>query len=187
MTFDERIKKTLTDHSQWNGSSDTLWDKISVQLQEKPQRIRQPLWLGSAVAALLVLAFALQNIWLPATPPPPLEEAPPELRMFSAALPTPEFRVVQAGANLELPLTVWPAQEGEKEEHPRLEVWLQGDPSTLVLEMELEQETLLGTESVTVRAPEEPGTYLLVVTGTVLEDAQIKRITAEETIIVDGS
>ena len=65
MNLDERIREALRANSQWPGSPDELWQRISSQLQPKPKRSRQPLWLGTAAAAVLGLVFVFQAVWNP--------------------------------------------------------------------------------------------------------------------------
>ena len=97
MNLDERIREALRANSQWPGSPDELWQRISSQLQPKPKRSRQPLWLGTAAAAVLVLVFVFQAVWNPQPPPlPEAEEAVP-MRMLTAVLPPSGPQLVQPG------------------------------------------------------------------------------------------
>ncbi|MFY9359973.1 MAG: hypothetical protein WBM05_04625 [Limnochordia bacterium] len=184
MNLDERIREALRANSQWPGSPDELWQRISSQLQPKPKRSRQPLWLGTAAAAVLVLVFVFQAVWNPQPPPlPEAEEAVP-MRMLTAVLPPSGPQLVQPGEVVELTLDAHLSSQGAPAP-PRLEIWQEGDAEeVLVMERGLSGGELVETRLLTVQAPEEPGSYRLVVRGTVEEQGQLLEIYGEKSIVV---
>lgn len=186
MIPDERISEALRTNSQWQGSPDALWAKVSEQLRREPRRSRQPLWLGTAAAAVLILALFAQSLWKPQPPPLPDVEEPVPLRMFSVPVPLPEPQIVQGGAELKLVLTMEPGAAGE-EEGPILEIWPEKEgASPAILELTARGAQLLQDGYLMVRAPEEPGSYLMVVRGTVRDRDQLYNIYAEERITVEA-
>jgi len=67
----------------------------------------------------------------------------------------------------------------------RLEIWQEGDAEeVLVMERGLSGGELVETRLLTVQAPEEPGSYRLVVRGTVEEQGQLLEIYGEKSIVV---
>jgi len=186
MTLDERIKEALQANSTWSGSPDELWAKVAAQLPPKRQRWRQPFGLGTAAAAVLVLAFVLYAVWNPNPPSPPVVEDAPQLRMFSAVLPAFEPLLVEGGAEIELAVDVSLAADST-ERPPHLEIWAEGEERSLTAVMDLDGGALLRTRSLTVQAPEEPGSYRLVVSGAVQEAGQLYQVHGELTIVVQSA
>ena len=71
MTLDERIRKALRTNSKWQGSPEELWGRISSQLNKEAKRSRQPLWLGTAAAAVVRLTLLLHTGLEPPPSPTP--------------------------------------------------------------------------------------------------------------------
>lgn len=186
MTLDERIRKALRANSKWQGSPEELWGRISSQLNKEAKRSRQPLWLGTAAAAVVLLALLLHTVWNPLPPQPPEVEQAAPMRMLSSALPELEPRVVRAGGEIQLALDIHLAG-GVPETQPQLEIWKEdGQESALVSELDLSGVELLRDGFLTITAPSEPGSYRLVVRGTVKEQNELYGIYAEETIVIEA-
>ena len=63
MGFDEKVAESLRENSQWLGSPDKMWAEIQDELNEKiPWWRKQQLWLGTAVAATILLVFLFQGV-----------------------------------------------------------------------------------------------------------------------------
>lgn len=186
MTFDEQIKKTLEEKSQWSGSSDQLWEKVATQLdQKKPLWHRPPFWLGTAVAAMFIVAVLLQTVFSPLPPETHEAEELPRMQTFSTIMLSPEPLFIQVGAELELALDIYLAGEGETE-YAHLLIWkLEELEETLITELDLNAKELLEQGSLTVSAPGEPGSYRLVVQGVARDQEQLYSIYAEQSIFVE--
>ncbi len=185
MTLDERIKQALRKNSQWEGSAEALWAQIASQLEEKPKPKRQPLWLGTAAAAVLVMALVLQAVWSPHPPEPQLPQADKsaELRLFSTALPPIPREAVPGGGTVELVLEVHLTPAGTPSP-PQLEIWQEGTEPALVIQEELDGAQLLREGVLIVQAPSEPGSYRLVVHGSVPGEGQLYAIYGEKLVEV---
>ena len=187
MTFDQQIKKTLEKNSEWPGSSDQLWERISTQLEQKKRPWhKQPFWLGTAVAAILLLALMVQSIRSPLPPETPTPEMLSRMQSFSTIMLSVEPRSVNVGEQLELPLDIYLTEESEPE-HAQLLIWKTSDTEDLLVsELLLDGSELFVQGSLDVDAPTEPGTYRLVVQGLTHQEGQAYAIYAEETIRVEG-
>ena len=182
MNLDDRIREELRANSQWTASTEELWQRISSQLQPNPKRSRQPLWLGTAAAAELVLVIVFQAVWTPQPPPLPEAEEAVTMRMLTAVLPPSGPQLVQTGEVVELTFDAHLSRQGAPAP-PRQKIRQEGDAEE-VLEMErgLSGGELVETRLLTVQAPEEPGSYRLVVRGSVEEQGQLLEIYGEKSI-----
>ncbi|NLJ80060.1 MAG: hypothetical protein GX335_03435 [Firmicutes bacterium] len=135
MADEKRIKEALEINSRWSGSADQLWARISPRLRPKgPWRQQRQFWLGTAAAALLILAFFLKAVQSP-LPPPAEPEENPQLRSFSA-LPEEEALLRAPGETIEFTLQVFPAPEGQQ----------LGPPLLAITRLEEDQEPFLVEE-----------------------------------------
>lgn len=188
MTFDEQIKKTLKENSQWPGSSEQLWDKVSSQLEPRKRLwLRPPFWFGTAVAAMLLVAVLVKTVFSPLPPTLPEVEEMPRMQTFSAVMLPVEPISVQAEAELGLALDIYLVAE-EEPEYAQLLVWQIDElEETLHTKIDLEADYLLEQGSLTVEVPRNAGTYRLVVQGVVQDQNQLYGIYAEQIIIVEGN
>lgn len=183
MTFDEQIKKTLRENSEWLGSPQELWDKIAKELEPKKRWWqRPPLWLGSAAAAV-VLLFLLQGVWNPLPPTVPENQEPIQMKTFTALIAAPEPEQAAPGAELELPVDIYltPTHEGTLS---LIMVKQEAEGETIVQELSLDGTQLLAEQVLKVQAPLELGTYRLTVQGTFQAEGQLYSAWAEKIIEV---
>lgn len=185
MTFDEQVKNTLEEHSQWPGSADELWGKISSQLDnEKRAWQKRPFWLGTAVAALLFVALFAQTVLSPLPSETPEVQDLSKMQTFSAVMFVEELQSVQAKEEIEIDLDIFLAVE-EQSEYATLVIWRLGENDQNVMaEHVLDATELLTQRKLIIEAPEESGTYRLVVEGVAREEEQIYQIYGEKTILV---
>lgn len=187
-TFDEQIKQTLKDNSQWPGSADDLWKSISSQLEsEKPSRRPKPIWFGAAAAATIFLAFLLQTT-LPTVPPavPEVFEAP-QLRTFTMSMMVEEPLVVRSEEEVELTLNIYPALDSDLEEKLLLATWEETEfGEVLVEERQLSPDDILGHDAILVKAPQAAGSYRLVLDGVFRDQGEFMVVFAEEKVHVEG-
>lgn len=184
MTFDEQIKRTLQENSEWSGSPQELWSKIRAELQPKKRWWqRPPLWLGSAAAAV-VLFILLQAVWNPLPPATPQDQEPSQMQTFTALFAAPEPEQAAPGAELEIPVHVHLAPV-EQEPLSLIVVRQEAEGDTVIQELPLNGAQLLAEEVLPVQAPLEPGTYRLAVQGTFRAEGQLYAAWAERIIEVE--
>ena len=191
-TFDERIEDALLENSEWSGSPDMLWGKISSQIKAEPQRAsfrRRPLWFGVGAAATIFLAFMLHTMLSSPALPPSVPEAAELARMqnFSAVMLLPEPEVYDPGEQVELTLTFYPVSAGDQDLGLHLVIWKEIEAEQIVAdELFLPDERVQGQDSILVQSPMEPGLYRLVVEGNFVDGDQRMFIFSEKTIRVEG-
>lgn len=185
MNLDEQIRKTLRENSQWPGSPDALWEKVSTELQ-KPKRARVPVWLGSAAAAIVALAFLLHTVWNPVPPPVPEVGEPIQMKAFLAVPDSLDPKTVQVGEEFELLVDVSPAASMEQIS-PLLQIWKQNEEGDLLADKRGLRGEELRSGMLMVEAPGEPGSYRLVVRGTFEDHGQWYSASAEQILVVAGS
>jgi hypothetical protein len=190
-TFEEKIQETLLENSEWSGSSDALWSKISGQLQSEKIKVHKKqrnVWFGAAVAATVFLAFMLRTMFVSTPLPPPAPEAPDVLRMqtFSVAkLPEPE--VFSPGQEVELAFDTYLPSEWSLEQSVYLAIWKNtGEEETLTEERLIQEGEILGTSSLPVQAPTEPGLYRLLLEGTFVYEGRPQAVFGEKIIRIEG-
>ncbi|HBG00296.1 MAG TPA: hypothetical protein DDW87_01805 [Firmicutes bacterium] len=189
-TFEEKIEQTLREKSQWPGSSDDLWQRVSSQLKpEKPRWIQRRVWFGVAAAATVFLVFMVHTMLTPLPPEitdPELTERP-RIQSFSMPMPSEKVRTVLPGEKVQIALDRYPASEWDQEQLPRLTIWKDVD-SEQILQAErlLREDEILGQSFLVVRSPTEPGVYRFVVEGTFTLVGEHTVVFAEETIRVEG-
>lgn len=188
-TFDQKIEQTLQENSEWSGSADALWGKISSQLQpettKRPWK-RKPFLFGAA--ATVVLAFMLHTMFTPVPLPPSTLEPTEMLRMQTfgiAMLPEPE--VYHPGEQVELAFGAHPPSEWAENQELRLAIWKEvKEEQILAGERMVHEEEILGQSFLSVQSPVEPGLYRLVLEGTFMHEGQTTAVFAEKTILVEG-
>jgi len=187
--LDDRIEQTLREHSQWTGSAEDLWSRISSQLQREPAKKPwrpKPVWLGAA-AATLFLAFMLQTMFNPSAPDVPELTDRPRMQTFSISMVAEEPEVYLGGEDIELALQNYSADTLDPELAPRLLVWKLDDLEEILIdELLIEEEKIRGKHSLWVRSPSEAGLYRLVVEGSFTHDGQRSHVFAEKTILIKG-
>lgn len=188
-TFEEKIEQTLQENSEWSGSADALWGKISSQLQpetaKRPWK-RKPFLFGAA--ATVVLAFMLHTMFTPVPLPPSTLEPTEMLRMqtFSIAM-LPEPEVYHPGEQVKLAFGAYPPSEWAENQELRLAIWKEvKEEQILAGERMVHEEEILGQSSLSVQIPVEPGLYRLVLEGTFIHEGQTTAVLAEKTILVEG-
>lgn len=188
-TIDGKIEQTLRDHSEWSGSADALWGRISNQLQPEPAKSRwrrKPVWIGTAAAATVFLAFLLQAMYNPLPPDVPEVTDLARMKTFSMSM-VAEPEAYPGGEDVELTLHTSPAIASEPEVAIRLFVWKQIDLEEILAgEMLINEEEIRGRDSLWVQSPSEAGLYRLVVEGTFTDDGERIFVFAERTIFIKG-
>lgn len=188
-TFDETIEQTLRQNSEWSGSADELWSKVSSQMQAEPEKriwTRKPFLFGAATAATVFLAFMLHTM-ITSVPPdvPQVEEIAPFQTFRIMMLEEPEIYL--PGEPVELVLSSYPMTETEPSQSPRLFIWRQGDEEEMLAgEVLLDEEKISGQSSLVITSPVDPGLYRLVVEGSFTAGEQRFTVFAEKTILVEG-
>jgi hypothetical protein len=190
-TFEEKIEEALRENSEWSGSADALWGKISSQIKSRPLRDsfrRRSLWAGAAAAATFFLAFMLHTMLGPPPLPPEVPEGMELARMqtFSAIM-LAEPEVYYPGDQVELTLSTYPSSDWDEGHDLRLIIWKTMEAEQILAgEVSLLDEQMKGQESVWVQSPMEPGLYRFVVEGTFVDGDQRLSVFAEKTILVEG-
>ena len=183
MTLDEKIKQALEINSEWKGSSDQLWQSISTQLgQKKRWWQRQNLWLGTAVAATVLLFFMVQAIRSPLPPELPEADMPLRMQTFSSFMVMDEPLMLQKGAPLELVLERFPLLDDQAEQNLTLLIFKVEEDGTEVLSEEVSLPPLGDTTILSVTTPTELGTYRILLQGTVHENGEFYSVFAEQRI-----
>ena len=188
MTFDEQIKRTLQENSEWTGSADVLWEKVASRLkQEQRWWMRRPLWLSTVAAATVLLAVMVHSML---TPPPRQAPEPAEfsrMQTFSALMLPEESLVVQKEEPLELALDIYLAAPGDAKRQPLLLLWKQEESGDVLAgEYVLSDEDLFGKTFLAIKAPAESGSYRVVVQGTFYHEEQLYVVFTEKSIVVKG-
>ena len=190
-TLDDKIEQALQENSEWCGSADALWGKISSQLQPESTKLpwkRRPLWFSVAAAATVLLAFMLHTMFTPAPLHPTIPEPTemPRMQTFSIAM-LPEPEVYHPGAQVELAFDTYLAHEWDHDQVPHLIIWKEvGMEQILTNELPVREEQIIGQHSLSVESPDEPGLYRFVLEGTFLYEGQRTAVFAEKTILVEG-
>lgn len=191
MTFDEKIQHALSQNSQWTGSPDALWERISPQLPSKtPWWKRKPLWAGTLAAAVILLVLFTQN----KLPPTNIEikQEPPMMRSFMAVDEPLALMEAAAGEVINISVKLRTIMEKDAPS-PHIHLFTigpDGDQET-ILKTELdnfENFKWLGEEgaqiSVSVQAPTQPGLYYLSVEGVVERNGESFVLTGESSFLV---
>ncbi|MDI9423021.1 MAG: hypothetical protein QM451_12450 [Bacillota bacterium] len=188
--FDEQITETLRAKSEWPGSADALWGRISSDLdQPRSKWRRKRLWVGMATAATIFLAFMIHTMLTPLPPDPPDPQfsrlASPEA--FSLFMVPEEIQTVLPGEEVQIALGSYFTPEGDDDRDLRLVIWRSlHSEEVLVEERLLEEDEILGQSVLWVVSPTEPGLYRFVVEGTLLTEGERMTLAAEQTIRVEG-
>lgn len=188
MTFDEQIKEALDKNSEWKGSPDVLWAKISPKLKKKKAWWQgQTLWLGTAVAATLFLAIMIQTQLAPLPPEPP-EPAAFRMQPMAKFMVLEEPLQAQPGETLELSLDVYAVDETEPVITPLLRIWRQAPDQEDVLDSEImvKPQDFLLSHLMTIQVPNKAGSYRLEIEGSFWNAGQLYAIYAEQKIIVQA-
>lgn len=185
MTFDEKIVQSLQENTQWRGSPDLLWKEVQSQLpKQTPWWKRQRLWFGTAVAATMFMVFLIQSVLTPPPPVPGEPEIEPQMRSFAVSFIAEEPLIVIPKSEVSLPFDLVVEEGPEVFHSPTLMIMELGEGSGVFFqEIALSNEEL-ALQSLTVLAPDQPGSYRVAIQGTIVQGEQVYTLHGEREILV---
>lgn len=202
MSFDDKISRSLKEHSEWTGDPNKMWQAIQSDLEQKkktPWWQAQHLWLGSAVAATIFLVFWMQNFLTPqpliqpevqVTPqvtPQIASKMAPHMRQLSVQFSTTAPLVIDPGTELPIYLDLEPKTANEvTSSTATLEIVALADNSQVILQKINLNDEVLATQTLLVSAPLEPGHYLITVQGSVLTKKASFTVSGHQELIVQA-
>lgn len=185
--FDEKVAESLRENSQWLGSPDKMWAEIQDELNEKiPWWRKQQLWLGTAVAATILLVFLFQGVLTPLPPVPTEPEMAPQMRSLAVQFVAEEPLVVNPGDEISIVLELSLEEVDGVPLPTTLIVTELGEGSGVTFQEVTLNGEAISSRSFTVLAPQKAGPYLIAVQGTIMQDGQLYKVHGEQEILVQN-